>query len=63
MKGLINVLIILAAAAFVLGIVMKLGGTEPLFGRVPPLTIWRFTIGCLAFAMTLLLIQIRNYAK
>lgn len=60
MKRLIHTLVILAAAAFVLGIVMKLGGVAPLFGKVPPITIWRFTIGCLAFAMALTLIQIRN---
>jgi hypothetical protein len=63
MKGLIHVLVVLAAAAFVLGIVMKLSGMEPLFGRVPPLTIWRFTIGCLAFAMTFILIQIRSASR
>ncbi len=60
MKGLIHVLVILAAASFVLGIIMKLGDLAPLFGTVPPVTLWRFTIGCLAFAMALTLIQIRN---
>ena len=56
-------MVILAAAAFVLGIAMKLGGIETLFGRVPPVTIWRFTVGCLAFAMTLILMQIRDSSK
>jgi hypothetical protein len=60
MKGLIHVLVILAAAAFVLGIILRLAGVETLFGTVYPLTIWRFTIGCLAIAMTLTLMQIRD---
>jgi len=60
MKGLVHILVILAAAAFVLGIVMKLADLGPLFGTVPPFTIWRFTMGCLAFAMTLTLMQIRD---
>ena len=63
MKGIVHILVILAAAAFVLGIAMKLGGIETLFGRVPPVTIWRFTVGCLAFAMTLILMQIRDSSK
>lgn len=60
MKGLVHVLVIVAAAAFVLGIIMKLADIQPLFGRVPALTIWRFTLACLAFAMTLTLMQIRG---
>jgi len=60
MRGLVHILVILAAAAFVLGIVMKLAGIGPLFGKVPPLTIWRFTMACLAFAMTFVLMQIRD---
>lgn len=60
MKGLVHILVILAAAAFVLGIIMKLADTGPLFGTVPPLTLWRFTMGCLAFAMTMTLMQIRD---
>ena len=60
MKGLVHILVILAAAAFVLGIVMKLADIGPLFGTVAPITIWRFTMGCLALAMTLTLMQIRD---
>jgi hypothetical protein len=60
MKGLVHILVILAAAAFVLGIIMKLADMAPLFGTVPPITIWRFTMGCLAFAMVFTLIQIRD---
>ena len=39
MKGLVHILVILAAAAFVLGIIMKLADMGPLFGTVPPITI------------------------
>ena len=60
MKGLVHILVILAAAAFVLGIILRLANVQYLFGTVEPLTIWRFTIGCLAIAMTLVLMQIRD---
>lgn len=63
MRMLVNLLVVVAAAAFVVGIVLKLSGRPVLFGEVQPIVLWRFTVGCLAFAMSMTLIQIRNLAK
>jgi hypothetical protein len=63
MRMLVNLLVVVAAAAFVVGIVLKLSGRPVLFGEVQPVVLWRFTVGCLAFAMSMTLIQIRNLAK
>jgi hypothetical protein len=63
MKTLVTLLILIAAASFVVGIIIKLAGIAVLFGNVEPVVLWRFTIGCLGFAIALTLIQIRNLAK
>lgn len=62
MKTLVTLLVVVAAAAFVVGIVIKLAGMHVLFGNVQPVAIWRFTIGCLSFAIALTLMQIRDSA-
>jgi len=63
MKTLVTLLVVIAAAAFVVGVVVKLAGMQALFGNVQPVAIWRFTMGCLAFAIALTLMQIRDLAR
>lgn len=57
MKQLINVLILLAAAAFLLGVVGRVANTEIIW---QPEVYWRGAVGLLAFAIALTLIQIRD---
>ncbi len=59
MKQLVNALIILAAIAFVTGSVARLIHGGALWG-FEPVVYWRGAIGFLAFASTLLLMQIRD---
>lgn len=59
MRQLINVLIALAALAFVTGTVARFLVNGPWLGH-EPVVYWRGSVGLLAFAMTLLLIQIRD---
>ena len=63
MKTIVTLLVVIAAAAFAVGIALKLSGRPVLFGEVQPIVLWRFTMGCLAFAISLTLIQIRNLAR
>ncbi len=59
MKQLVNVLIILAAIAFVIGSAARLVRGGPLLGY-EPVVYWRGAIGFLGFAGTLILMQIRD---
>ncbi len=54
---LIDVLIILAALAFIVGMGIGYGFFVEVFSAG---TFWRFSVGCLAFASTLILLQIRD---
>jgi len=51
MKTVIDVLILMAAIAFALGVFLRIFDT--LLIGMPPLYYWRFAIGCLAFAIAL----------
>jgi uncharacterized membrane protein YczE len=57
MNRFINVLIVLAAVSFVVGIGVGYGLILPVF---PAGTFWKFSIGCLGFTITLILLQIRD---
>ena len=57
MDRLIDVLIMLAGITFIVGIGIGYGVLLAVF---PAGTFWRFSVGCLAFAATLLLLQIRD---
>ena len=46
------VLAVLAAVAFILGIAVRIIGGEFLFGMAP-VTLWRFSVGCIGFAIYL----------
>ena len=59
MKRLIEALIVLAALAFLVGTTARFIIDGPLLGQ-EPVTYWRGAIGLLAFAVTLLLLQIRD---
>lgn len=50
------ILIILAGLAFVIGLIVKILKTQ--FLGFPPLTIWRFTMACLGFAIALILMEL-----
>jgi|GEM_PF-1925012 len=50
------ILIILAGLAFIIGLIIKALNTQ--FLGFPPLTIWRFTIACLGFAIALTLMEL-----
>ncbi len=50
------ILIILAGLAFVIGLIIKAANTQ--FLGFPPLTIWRFTMACLGFAIALTLMEL-----
>jgi len=59
MKQLINVLVVIAAIAFIVATIARflLGGQ---FLGYEPVVYWRGAIGLLAFAVVLVLIQIRD---
>jgi hypothetical protein len=54
---IINVLILLAAITFIAGMAIGYGLLAEVF---PASTFWKFTTGCLLFAVTLTLTQIRD---
>ena len=51
MRSIVDILILLAAVSFVAGVFLKVLDTS-LMGMVP-LAYWRFTMGCLGFAIAL----------
>ena len=51
MKTVVDILILMAAVTFVVGVFLRVVDTH-LMGMFP-LHYWRFTIGCLAFAIAL----------
>ena len=53
----IDILVVLAALSFVAGMGIGYGFFVEVFTAG---TFWRFSIGCLAFASTLILLQIRD---
>ena len=59
MNRLINTLILLAALAFIVGTLARFLGGGNLLGN-EAVVYWRGSIGFLAFAATLLLVQIRD---
>ena len=59
MKQGIYVLIGLAALAFLIGTFIRFFGEGSFLGY-PPVTYWRGSIGFLGFAVTLILLQIRD---
>ena len=59
MNRLVNILIILAALAFIVGTLARFLGGGTLLGN-EAVVYWRGAIGFLAFAATLLLVQIRD---
>lgn len=59
MKQLVNVLVVLAAVAFLVGAFARFIVDGPVLNH-EPVVYWRGAVGLLAFAMTLLLIQIRD---
>lgn len=59
MKRLLNILIAVAAAAFLTAILARLFGRSNAFGFQLH-TIWRFSAGCLLFAISFILMQIRD---
>ena len=58
MKTVVDVLILMAAATFVVGVLLRILDTH-LMGMFP-LHYWRFTMGCLAFAIALSLRELLN---
>ena len=56
-QELSDILILMGGLAFVAGVFLKILGQEILFH---PLVYWRFSMGCLAVAMALLLQRIAN---
>jgi len=58
MKTLANLLIALAAIAFVLAIIFRLANIMPL-GLASQSAFW-FAIGCLLFALSFILMEIRD---
>ena len=58
MKTVVDVLILMAAITFVIGVSLRLLDRH-LIGMFP-LHYWRFTIGCLAFAIALSLRDLLN---
>jgi peptidoglycan/LPS O-acetylase OafA/YrhL len=59
MRYVYLLLILLGAIAFVLGSIEKVWGAPPEW--YPPLTLWRFAIGTLAFAIVFVLLDIRDH--
>ena len=57
MGRIIDVLILLAAITFTIGMGIGYGFFVQVFAAG---TFWRFSVGCLAFAITLILLQIRD---
>ena len=59
MKSLPHSLTVIAVIAFVFGIFVKMAAI-PLFSNILPVTIWRFTMACLGFAIVAALMEIRD---
>jgi len=59
MRYIYLLLILLAGVAFVLGGIEKVWGTPE--NWFTPLTLWRFSIGALAFAIVFVLLDIRDH--
>lgn len=59
MRYIYLLLILLAGIAFVIGSIEKIYGTPE--NWYAPLTLWRFAIGCLAFAIVFVLLDIRDH--
>ncbi|MBN2097145.1 MAG: hypothetical protein JW714_01555 [Candidatus Omnitrophica bacterium] len=57
MSRIVDVLILLAAITFIIGMGIGYGFLVDVFCAG---TFWRFSLGCLAFASTLILLQIRD---
>ena len=57
MNRIVDVLILLAAITFVIGMGIGYGFLVQVFAAE---TFWRFSVGCLAFASVLILLQIRD---
>lgn len=59
MRYIYLLLILIAGIAFVVGVIERIYGVPE--NWFAPLTLWRFTIGCLAFAIVFVLLDIRDY--
>lgn len=59
MRYIYLLLILLAGVAFVLGCIEKVWGTPE--NWYTPLTLWRFAVGALAFAIVFVLLDIRDH--
>lgn len=62
MKIVYYALIVFAGIAFVLGVIIKMfmdGGTT-LPAWLAPITLWRGAIGCIAFALVFILLDVRD---
>jgi len=62
MKIVYHALIVVAGIAFILGVVIKIfmeGGTS-LPAWLAPITLWRGAIGSIAFALTFILLDVRD---
>lgn len=59
MKALINALVVLAGLAFVVGTLGRFVTGGAIMGQ-EPVVFWRGAVGLLAFAVTLILLQIRD---
>jgi hypothetical protein len=58
MKTLANILVVLAAIAFILAIIFRLADIMPL--GLAAQSFFRFTAGCLLFALSFILMEIRD---
>ena len=58
MKTLANILIVLAAIAFILAIIFRLANVMPM--GVGSQSAFRFAVGCLLFALNFILMEIRD---
>jgi hypothetical protein len=58
MKTLANILIVLAAIAFILAIIFRLANVMPM--DVGSQSAFRFAVGCLLFALNFILMEIRD---
>ena len=56
-QQLADVLILLGGLSFAVGVLLKIAGQEVLFH---PVVYWRFSMGCLALAIALLLQRIAD---
>jgi uncharacterized membrane protein len=59
MRYIYLLLILIAGIAFALGLIERIYGTPE--NWFPPLTLWRFTVACLAFSIVFVLLDIRDH--